>query len=116
VASTIFTAISLFNQLRFPLFFLPMLLDSLANGKNALRRISSYLSAEEIIPYIQAMPAVNGGGSISMEHGNFLWSSATASAHGNVEQSNAPALCEVNLAVKPGEIVAIVGKFSAEAP
>merc|ERR1719310_1857875 len=35
VASTIFTAISLFNQLRFPLFFYPMLIDSLSNGRNS---------------------------------------------------------------------------------
>ena len=37
VASTIFTAISLFNQLRFPLLFYPRVIDSLANGKNEWR-------------------------------------------------------------------------------
>lgn len=114
VASTIFTAISLFNQLRFPLFFYPMLIDSLANGKNALRRISSYLSAEEIIPYVQTLPATaDGGGSIEVKNGNFLWSSTNPSPDGSIEQTAAPALCNVNFDIKPGEVVAVVGSVGS---
>ena len=72
VASTIFTAISLFNQLRFPLYLYPMLIDSLANGKNALRRVASYLSSEEITPYVKQYPIDDEeGGSIEMKNGNF---------------------------------------------
>jgi ABC-type multidrug transport system fused ATPase/permease subunit len=108
VASTIFTAISLFNQLRFPLFFYPMLIDSLANGKNSLRRISSYLSSEEITPYVQKLPP-NNGGSIEIRNGNFLWSTSEAPKDGEVAPPAAPALCGVNLKIKPGEVVAIVG-------
>ncbi|ACI65637.1 predicted protein [Phaeodactylum tricornutum CCAP 1055/1] len=108
VASTIFTAISLFNQLRFPLFFYPMLIDSLANGKNAMRRISTYLSSEEITPYVNFFPTVDGtGGSIEMTNGNFLWSS-TRSIDGNTT-SISPALSNVKLKVYPGEVVAVVG-------
>jgi ABC-type multidrug transport system fused ATPase/permease subunit len=95
------------------LFFYPMLIDSLANGKNALRRISSYLSAEELTPYVQTLPPVNGEGGIEMENGNFLWSSANPSADGNIEQTAAPALCRVDLAIKPGEIVAVVGSVGS---
>ena len=62
VASTIFTAISLFNQLRFPLLFYPMLIDSMANGKNSLRRISQYLTQEEIEPYVERAGRIDGGG------------------------------------------------------
>ncbi len=51
VASTIFTAISLFNQLRFPLLFYPLVIDSMANGKNALRRLSNYLCQENLTQY-----------------------------------------------------------------
>ena len=56
VASTIFTAISLFNQLRFPLFFYPLLIDSMANGKQSLRRLSSYLCQEELSQYVHNYP------------------------------------------------------------
>lgn len=108
VASTIFTAISLFNQLRFPLFFYPMLIDSLANGKNSLRRISSYLSSQEITPYVQTIPSSDRG-SIQMTNGNFLWSTSEAPKDGEVPPPQSPALCNVNLSVNPGEVVAVVG-------
>jgi len=110
VASTIFTAISLFNQLRFPLFFYPMLVDSLANGKNAMRRIASYLSSEEVVPYVRHLPAPNtGGGSIEMKNGNFLWSTAPKNATTPDSSSTAPALIDAEVKVKGGEIVAVVG-------
>jgi ATP-binding cassette subfamily C (CFTR/MRP) protein 1 len=103
VASTIFTAISLFNQLRFPLFFYPMLIDSLANGHNSLKRISNYLAQEEIIPYQRRFPSVySEGGCITMTNGNFLWSS-----------QGKPALCGANLNVKAGEVVAVIGTVGA---
>lgn len=108
VASTIFTAISLFNQLRFPLFFYPMLIDSLVNGGNALQRLSAYLSAEEIVPYTETLPPLEGGGGqIEMKNGNFLWPSSKSSQGNN--GSSVPSLCGVELKVKPGEIVAVVG-------
>lgn len=138
VASTIFTAISLFNQLRFPLFFYPMLIDSLANGRNAMRRIAAYLSTEEIVPYVKHLPIVGDtGGSIEMTHGNFLWSTSSGrsmpasqqmslssissssssssssdiniSANRTAIKETAPALLDVSLKVNPGEIVAVVG-------
>lgn len=110
VASTVFTAISLFNQLRFPLFFYPMLIDSLANGKNAMRRISSYLTSEELTPYVQYLPPMkDGGGKIEMRHGSFLWSTSQEPRDGEVAPPEVPALCDVNLVVNPGEVVAVVG-------
>jgi len=130
VASTIFTAISLFNQLRFPLFFYPMLIDSMANGKNSLRRISSYLAREEITPYVEYQPKLldgKEGGSIELTNGNFLWSPATATMEGskgpggdssnddggqttqNAGAAPLPALCDASLSVAPGEVVAVVG-------
>lgn len=109
VASTIFTAISLFNQLRFPLFFYPMLIDSLANGKNAMRRIAYFLSSEEIAPYVHHLPVTSaGGGSIEMKNGNFLWTKAK-NATSTTASNTAPALIDAELRVNPGEIVAVVG-------
>lgn len=99
VASKIFTAISLLNQLRFPLLFYPMLIDALANGNNSLKRISQYLTDEELTPYVQE--TVGGeGGSIELVNGNFLWSSKTGAA----------ALCDADLSIKPGEVVAVIGQ------
>ena len=110
LASTIFTAISLFNQLRFPLFFYPMLIDSLANGKNAMQRISSYLSSEELTPYVETLPPdQSGGGSIKIENGNFLWSTSKPTKDGEVAAPTVSALYDANLEVRPGEVVAVVG-------
>lgn len=118
VASTVFTAISLFNQLRFPLFFYPMLIDSLANGRNSLKRISSYMAQKEITPYVEYMPKLeDGGGSIKMTNGNFLWSTGTSTVgDGNKDEQvtegggGVPALYNASLSVAPGEIVAVVGE------
>ncbi len=113
-ASVIFTAISLFNQLRFPLFFYPMLIDSLANGKNSLRRIASYLTSEEITPYVQTLPPhTDGGGQIELKHGSFLWSTSNQIKDGEVAPPDSPALCNVNLNVHPGEVVAVVGSVGS---
>lgn len=122
LASTIFTAISLFNQLRFPLFFYPMLIDSMANGRNSLRRISSYLAREEIKPYVEYLPKLENGGSIEMTNGNFLWSAPSTAAgeetgrrdgvsYGRSAQNDGevPALRDASLSVAPGEVVAVVG-------
>ncbi len=115
VASTIFTAISLFNQLRFPLFFYPMLIDAIANGQNSLRRISSYLESQEITPYVDYKPKLNGeGGRIEMSNGNFLWSAPASGSdeEGSADKtcnSGAPALSGASISVQPGEVVAVIG-------
>eukprot|EP00934_Nitzschia_sp_Nitz4_P003775 Nitzschia sp. Nitz4//scaffold11_size288233//93698//98312//NITZ4_000757-RA/size288233-snap-gene-0.43-mRNA-1//-1//CDS//3329534023//3765//frame0 len=107
-ASTVFTSIALFNQLRFPLMFFPMLIDNLANGANSLRRIATYLTAEEITPYVQ-QGSFDDGGAIEMKNGNFLWPSSGVSRDGEVQAPQSPALCNVNMKVNKGEIVAVVG-------
>lgn len=112
VASTIFTAISLFNQLRFPLFFYPIFIDSLANGRNAIRRISSYLAAEEIVPYVENLPSTNGG-SIELTNGNFLWSTSKTTSSDGTQTRAAPALSDVKLKVNPGEVIAVVGSVGS---
>ena len=108
VASTIFTAISLFNQLRFPLLFYPMLIDSMANGKNSIRRISSYLLQDEIAPYVERRDRIDGvAGSIEMDMTNgssFVWARAGESGTDGV-----PALYNASISIGPGEIVAVVG-------
>ena len=112
LASTIFTAISLFNQLRFPLFFYPMVVDSLANGKNAIRRISSYLCEEDLTPYVQKLSKKEEeGGGIEMKNGNFLWSSAKMGQEKGGDLNLAPALCGAEVTVHAGEVV---GMFVAK--
>jgi len=111
VASTIFTAISLFNQLRFPLLFYPMVIDALANGKNSLRRLSKYLCQEDLTPYVHYLPKINEEGGIHLKNGNFLWSKPQSadSSKGNGYAAGLPALCGASIEVRAGEVVAVVG-------
>lgn len=115
VASTIFTAISLFNQLRYPLFFFPMYIDSAANAKQALQRIASYLASEENVRYVSHLPPLPDssggplGGSIEIYNGNFLWPNEATSD----DKHGAPALADINFKANPGEIVAIVGSVGS---
>jgi len=90
-----------------------MLIDSLANGKEALKRIATYLAREELTPYVQHLPKTDEGGSIELRNGNFLWSAANQPDISSGEQSmGAPALCDVSLNVAPGEVVAVVGEVA----
>lgn len=45
--ATIFAALALLDQIRFPLLFYPSALDSLAEGRAALKRITSFLDLDE---------------------------------------------------------------------
>ena len=49
----VFTSLGLFNQLRFPLIFFPMLLNTLAEGKVSLRRLTTFLLADEVQNYVR---------------------------------------------------------------
>ena len=84
-----------------------MLIDSMANGRNSLRRISSYLAREEITPYVEYRPRLDGGGgSIEMTNGNFQWPSSTGN---QCDEEGVPALCDASISIAPGEVVAVVG-------
>ncbi|GMI01552.1 hypothetical protein TrVE_jg12120 [Triparma verrucosa] len=48
-ASDIFTAVSLFNQLRFPLLFYPMLMNSFSEGYISLKRLSNALDVGDAV-------------------------------------------------------------------
>ena len=125
VASTIFTAISLFNQLRFPLFFYPMLIDSLSNGRNSLGRISEYLNRDEIVPYVRGgerQDVVDGrtsvtrkGGSVELTDGDFLWSGSVPAGDGGdgAARQGIPALRDAGVSAGPGEVVAVVGEVGS---
>ena len=49
-ASTAFTALALFNVMRFPLNTLPMIINFIVEGRTALIRLCTYLLADEVDP------------------------------------------------------------------
>lgn len=51
VTSKAYTALALFNMLRFPLVLVPFLLNTLLNALNAIQRLASFLDADESLDY-----------------------------------------------------------------
>ena len=68
----VFTALALFNQLRFPLVFLPMLLNNLAEGKVSLKRLTNYLLADEVQDYVQRGPGHGAESELGFAQGQGL--------------------------------------------
>ncbi|KAM6551931.1 hypothetical protein CsatB_001739 [Cannabis sativa] len=93
-----FTSLSLFQLLRFPLIVLPNLLSQIVNANISLQRIEGLLLAEEIIlepnPPLQQELSV-----ISIKNGYFSWDA----------KANKPTLSNINLDIREGSLVAIVG-------
>ncbi len=133
--STVFAAIALFSALRFPLYFLPVTLASLLESIPSINRLSGFLVSEEVIPYVQrqndAPRRYSDDTAVSIESGVFTWAQATPiysasqkvkeSSEGESGNGNArtplmntpvhtPSLHGIQLEVKKGELVAIVGE------
>ncbi|XP_030058790.1 ATP-binding cassette sub-family C member 2 [Microcaecilia unicolor] len=100
-AQKAFTAISLFNILRFPMGLLPMLISSIVQTSVSCQRLEKYLGADDLdSSAIQHDPAFDSA--IVLSDATFSW-----------EQSGEPAIKGVNLDIKPGKLVAVVGSVGS---
>jgi len=111
----VFTALALFNQLRFPLIFLPMLLNTLAEGKISLARLTRFLMASELQSYVNTTDprvSASSGVSIAVRNATFSWDEGKMTASSN-ESTSIPSsrgrLANIDFQIKQGELVAIVG-------
>eukprot|EP01065_Artemidia_motanka_P052517 TRINITY_DN9507_c1_g1_i1.p1 TRINITY_DN9507_c1_g1~~TRINITY_DN9507_c1_g1_i1.p1 ORF type:complete len:1265 (+),score=386.40 TRINITY_DN9507_c1_g1_i1:95-3889(+) len=97
----IFTSVALFNNLRAPLSFLPVLIASFAEAKASVRRMEKYLLLPEII---QDKPVTQASDQnvISMRKASFRW-----------EEDGEVVLHDIDLEVNRGELVMIVGKVGS---
>lgn len=118
----VFTALALFNQLRFPLIFFPMLLNTLAEGRVSLERLTNFLLAAEIQGYVETehKGSTKGEYSILVENGTFSWNLKQTIESSDVQRNSSisakaevidrrGSLVDTNIQIKRGELVAIVG-------
>ncbi|CAB4400795.1 unnamed protein product [Rhizophagus irregularis] len=103
----VFVAIPLFNLLQFPLAVFPSVITSIIEASVALRRVEEYLTSEELDPKAVIRQGYydtedERSELVSVKNGTFGW--------GN---SGEAVLEDINLSVKKGELVAIVGKVGA---
>ncbi|CAI5463391.1 unnamed protein product [Closterium sp. Yama58-4] len=76
MASTVFTALSLFNSLRIPLMIYPFVINSVLAGHVSLQRLGKYLSSPEMQHVQKNEDKGDDPVAVSIDHGNFQWSTA----------------------------------------
>jgi ATP-binding cassette subfamily C (CFTR/MRP) protein 1 len=99
----VFVAIPLFNLLQFPLSVFPNVITSVVEANVALGRVEKFLCSEELDPNAvirQGYVTENESTElISVKNGTFGWN-----------KFGEAILEDINLSVKKGELVAVVGK------
>ncbi|EPX71531.1 glutathione S-conjugate-exporting ATPase Abc2 [Schizosaccharomyces octosporus yFS286] len=102
----VFSALTLFNLLQFPLTMLPVIVSSILEATVAVSRIFSFLVSSELDPdAVQVYPAVEEPGSIALEirDGTFSWEERDGKKVDAVLQN-------INLQARKGELTCIVGR------
>ncbi|KAL8420183.1 hypothetical protein RB594_003095 [Gaeumannomyces avenae] len=102
----VFPALALFNLLSFPLAMLPMVITSIVEGAVAVKRLSDFLTAEEIQPdATQFLPAVEemGEDTVVIRDGTFSWN--------RHESKNC--LKDINFRACKGELSCVIGRVGA---
>ncbi|KAL1139319.1 hypothetical protein AAG570_006305 [Ranatra chinensis] len=96
-----FVSLSLFNILRFPLSMLPMMITNTVQASVSVNRINKFMNAEELDPeaVIHEEKEVDP---LVIEDGTFSWGG-----------ENSIVLRDINLRIKEGSLVAVVGAVGA---
>eukprot|EP00004_Rigifila_ramosa_P018380 TRINITY_DN4565_c0_g1_i3.p1 TRINITY_DN4565_c0_g1~~TRINITY_DN4565_c0_g1_i3.p1 ORF type:complete len:991 (-),score=281.77 TRINITY_DN4565_c0_g1_i3:1492-4185(-) len=108
-ASKAFTAIALFNILRFPLMMLPMVIFSLVEASVSVDRLQKYFLQEEldksaVVSVPRSAAAASTGPAVLVRDGTFSWKAT---------EPGKEVLRSVNLTAGFGEVVAVVGEVAS---
>ncbi|RLO07598.1 hypothetical protein DYB28_000408 [Aphanomyces astaci] len=93
--STALTSLALFNVLRFPLFKLPQVVNAVVEASVSVRRLRDFLLDDERVE-VPVGPLVDPG--IVLDHADFSF-----------DESSVPALHDVSLSLRSGDLLAVVG-------
>ncbi|XP_013810458.2 ATP-binding cassette sub-family C member 2 isoform X1 [Apteryx mantelli] len=96
-AQKAFTAISLFNVLRFPMAMLPMVISSLVQTNVSTERLERYLGGEDLDTSAIHHDPISGS-AVCFSEATFAW-----------EQDGNAVIRDVTLDITPGSLVAVVG-------
>lgn len=102
----VFTALSLFNLLGFPLMTLPWTIGNIIESQVALGRLTEFLTADEIEDdVINRYPAVENIGDVAVKvtDADFLWS----------RKPYRTALVNINYVAKKGDLNCVLGKVGS---
>ncbi|KAL5020060.1 hypothetical protein ScPMuIL_002952 [Solemya velum] len=101
-AQKVFTALSLVNILRFPVALTPFVISGLIQAYVSVGRIQRFLWNEDLDPNNVEF-VMKADYAISVDNGIFTWD----------KQSYKPTLYGLNLKVKEGQLIAVVGRVGS---
>lgn len=101
-ASKVFTTITLFNMMKLPLAFVPMLASQAAQVLVSLERFTAFLSTEQA----DARDEDCAHGAVSYKNATLDWQAGVKEGE---EDSEGPTLTGVNLEVPSGQLAMVVG-------
>lgn len=103
----IFPAMSLFLLLQFPLAMFAMVTSNLVEAVVSIKRLSTFLDADELQPdarkMVERSVLTEGDQVLSIRNADFSWSNNSADL----------ALEDINLLVKKGELVGVLGRVGS---
>lgn len=105
----VFPAITLFSLLSFPLAVLPIVFSSLVEAYVSIDRLSNFFGGKElqdgaVSVEVSQQDIVPGDELVSIVHGDFSWTGTVTTD---------PHLLDINLSLKSGEILAVVGRVGS---
>lgn len=114
--AVIFPILAWFNQIRFPMIFLPQAFVAFADFKVAIQRISELLNSPEMRSKVITICDKQNTCAIQIRDGHFSWdatSSAAASNCGGLSSAPSFSLRDINLNISKGQLVAVVGSIGS---
>ncbi|XP_027504549.1 multidrug resistance-associated protein 1-like isoform X1 [Corapipo altera] len=100
-AAKVFTSISLFNILRYPLFDLPSVISAVAQTRVSLSRLEDFLFAEDLNPE-DVSTNYSGNHAVGFIGASFRW-----------EKNGLPILKNLSVKIPEGSLVAVVGQVGS---
>ncbi|KAG1670801.1 Multidrug resistance-associated protein 1 [Nymphon striatum] len=97
-----FVSIALFNLIKVPMMLFPAAFSTIVEARVSINRIDNFLNSEELSDF-EIKQDTDEGHQLSIENGFFSWDSADKNS----------ILENINIKVKPGELVAVVGKVGS---
>lgn len=102
-ATVSFTALSVFNTLRYPFFMLPMAVKSAVGAVSAIQHLDEFLKQPEVVPLVSEKCPEGKDLALELEKCDFKWDGSEGGS----------TLSKISLKIKKGSKVGVVGEVGS---